>query len=51
MRIDIRKGYVDQRKAAYPTIPDQLDAFWKGGQEAEAMRQQILAVKADFPKE
>jgi len=38
------------RKQTYPPIAEQLDAFWKGGDEAEAMRQQVMAVKARFPK-
>lgn len=38
------------RAAAYPPIGDQLDALWKGGAEAEAMKAQILAVKAAYPK-
>ena len=38
------------RRAAYPAIPDQLDAVWKGGDELEAMRAAVLAVKAQFPK-
>lgn len=50
MKRDIRVGYAEQRKAAYPPIEDQLDAFWKGGQDLAAMRAQILAVKEQFPK-
>jgi hypothetical protein len=42
--------YADRRRYEYPDISDQLDAFWKGGDAAEAMRQRILAVKAKFPK-
>lgn len=38
------------RRAAYPPLRDQLDAMWKGGEAAEAMREQIAAVKARFPK-
>jgi len=34
----------------YPRISDQLDAIWKGGEEMEAMRQRVLAVKAKWPK-
>lgn len=39
-----------QRRASYPKLTDQLDAFWKGGAEADSMRADILAVKARFPK-
>jgi hypothetical protein len=42
--------YQSLRRAAYPTIKDQLDALWKGGAEAEAMRASVLAVKAQYPK-
>jgi hypothetical protein len=44
------RGYAEERKAAYPPIEDQLDALWKGGAEAEAMRAQVAAVKAAHPK-
>ena len=43
--------YADKRRNEYPDIGDQLDAFWKGGDAAEAMRQRILAVKEKFPKD
>jgi len=38
------------RKMNYPSLADQLDAFWKGGEEAELMKQKVLSVKARFPK-
>lgn len=50
MKINIKKGYAEQRADAYPSVKDQLDAYWKGGEAAEAMRQKIMAVKAQFPK-
>lgn len=43
-------AYQEQRKAEYPSIADQLDAIWKGGADMEQMRQQVLAVKAKYPK-
>ena len=43
--------YGDKRQSEYPSIGDQLDALWKGGQVAEDMRGQILAVKMKYPKE
>jgi len=43
--------YQELRAAAYPPIGDQLDAMWKGGDEQAAMKETILAVKAEFPKE
>ena len=42
--------YAEKRRAEYPAIGDQLDAVWKGGADAEAMRAQIMAVKAKYPK-
>jgi hypothetical protein len=42
--------YFAQRRAAYPSIGDQLDAQWKGGADAEAMHSKIDAVKAQYPK-
>jgi hypothetical protein len=42
--------YFAQRRAAYPSIGDQLDAQWKGGVDAEAMQAKINAVKAQYPK-
>ena len=42
--------YAAQRAAAYPPVVDQLDALWKGGDAADAMRAKILEVKAKFPK-
>lgn len=38
------------RRTEYPSIADQLDALWKGGEAAEAMRQRVLAVKAKYQK-
>lgn len=50
MKRDVREPYDVRRKAAYPSIEDQLDALWKGGTEAEAMRKRVAEVKARFPK-
>ncbi len=44
------KTYADRRREEYPPLPDQLDALWKGGDEAEAMRARIQAIKVKFPK-
>lgn len=38
------------RQREYPTIGDQLDALWKGGEAAAAMLAQVQAVKAKYPK-
>lgn len=43
-------AYRDLRRPEYPSIGDQLDALWKGGQAAADMLAQIEAVKAKYPK-
>jgi len=45
------KQYQRDRSAEYPPIGDQLDALWKGGDEAAAMLAKVQAVKAKYPKE
>lgn len=45
------EAYKDQRASEYPPIGDQLDALWKGGDEAAAMLARVQAVKAKYPKE
>lgn len=42
--------YAQLRAAAYPSLADQLDAIWKGGQAMETMRAKVLEVKQRFPK-
>jgi hypothetical protein len=46
----LNQDYREMRKANYPPIADQLDAFWKGGKELEEMRKRVLEVKDRFPK-
>ena len=43
--------YYNLRRVAYPDVRDQLDALFKGGEEAEAMSARIAAVKELYPKE
>ena len=43
-------AYVDARVSAYPTIGDQLDALWKGGDDQAAMKVIVDKVKTDNPK-
>jgi hypothetical protein len=38
------------RQVAYPSIGDQLDALWKGGDAAAEMLAKVQAVKAKYPK-
>ena len=42
--------YYAKRRAEYPSIGDQLDALWKGGDAQTAMQAQIAAVKTKYPK-
>ena len=41
-------AYKDQRAAAYPSIPDQLDQIYHEG--IDAWKETISAVKAEYPK-
>lgn len=50
MKIVHVSDYRERRRAEYPPIAEQLDAQWKGGEAAEAMRQKVLAVKVKYPK-
>lgn len=38
------------RAAEYPSIGDQLDALWKGGDAATEMLARVQAVKDKYPK-
>ena len=42
--------YVQNRRSAYPSIGDQLDALYKAGVFPDDMAAQIAAVKAANPK-
>ncbi len=42
--------YADKRIAEYPSIGDQLDALWKGGEAAAEMLAAVQAVKLKYPK-
>jgi len=44
-------SYIGKRVAEYPTIGDQLDALWKGGDAQTEMLAKVMAVKAKYPKE
>jgi hypothetical protein len=44
-------SYVAQRQSEYPSIGDQLDALWKGGDAQTEMLAKVMAVKAKYPKE
>jgi hypothetical protein len=45
-----RNEYQRKRAPEYPPIGDQLDALWKGGEDAEEMLAKVQAVKAKYPK-
>lgn len=38
------------RISNYPPMLDQLDAIWKGGETFDNMKNNILTIKAQFPK-
>lgn len=42
--------YWQKRRKDYPSLEDQLDAIWKGGEAMEEMRRKFMAVKAKYPK-
>ena len=44
-------AYIAKRQLEYPTIGDQLDALWKGGDAQTEMLAKVMAVKAKYPKE
>jgi hypothetical protein len=50
VKIAVPVDYAQRRAEEYPSLADQLDALWKGGAAAEAMREQIMAIKATYPK-
>lgn len=43
-------AYISKRIAEYPSIGDQLDALWKGGDAAAEMLAKVQAVKVKYPK-
>jgi len=45
------EAYIAKRQSEYPTIGDQLDALWKGGDAQTEMLAKVMAVKAKYPKE
>jgi hypothetical protein len=47
---EIAQEYAYNRKADYPPIGDQLDALWKGGADADAMKIIVNQVKDKYPK-
>lgn len=51
MLVELVQDYRKVRRAQYPSLADQLDAIWKGGDEEVAMRQRVMRVKAKVPKE
>lgn len=43
-------AYRESRRIEYPSIGDQLDALWKGGQAATDMLAKVQAIKTKYPK-
>lgn len=50
MKLRVKQDYRELRKSEYPTIGDQLDALWKGGDELTKMSERIAAVKEKYKK-
>lgn len=50
MKLKIDQDYAALRRKAYPSLADQLDAYWKGGPAIKDMREKIKEVKAKYPK-
>lgn len=58
MKIAVKQDYAQMRRAAYPSIADQLDALWKhiaaqaGTKDpaVQTMLDTITAIKARYPK-
>ena len=48
--VSYKPSYSELREAAYPSIEDQLDALWKGGDALEKMKATIESVKLKYPK-
>lgn len=44
------QAYSRARVLSYPPVGDQLDALWKGGDDAAAMKVIVDKVKSDNPK-
>ena len=44
--------YYALRRSAYPSLSDQIDAFWKGPEDPDyiAMQAKVAAVKLQYPK-
>jgi hypothetical protein len=43
-------NYVELRMSEYPSIQDQLDAIWKGGNAQIEMETKIKSIKDKYPK-
>jgi hypothetical protein len=46
--VPVRPTYQELRRAAYPSVADQLDLLYHGGMDA--WKAAITAVKEEFPK-
>jgi hypothetical protein len=49
--VSIDLEVAEKRRLEYPSIGDQLDALWKGGDALSEMQARIIAVKEKYPKE
>lgn len=50
----VRPTYPDYyilRKQEYPSLAEQMDAYWKGGDSLAEMQDKILGIKQKYPKQ
>ena len=50
MKVNNKANYVERRKKEYPPVEEQLDSIWKGGTAFQTMQNEILNIKAKYPK-
>ena len=50
MKVTHTPDYAQRRRSEYPSIEEQLDALWKGGQAQAEMAQRIATIKTKYPK-
>lgn len=43
--------YYILRKSEYPSVAEQMDAYWKGGDSLAEMQAKILEIKQKYPKQ
>lgn len=49
-RLVLSSDWFSLREDAYPSLKDQLDAMWKGGEAAQEMAALVQSIKDRYPK-